>query len=106
MVNISGISISISMKITKKQATSLAKKLDINLDTVKIDEWTYGLNVELEHGKKFGAVTNITNNKLMMTAKIVIAHLLEFPDYYKRLKKMESKADAYWKKKVKKDIFN
>lgn len=93
------------MKITKKQASALAKKLDINLNTINLDEWVYGLNVELEHGKKFGAITNITNNSLILTARIVIAHLLEFPDYYKRLKIMEKKADTYWKNKTKKSLF-
>jgi len=40
-----------------------------------------------------------------MTAKIVISHLLEFPDYYKRLQKFEASADKYWSNKIKKDIF-
>jgi hypothetical protein len=64
-----------------------------------------GLNVELEHGKKFGLITNITNDNLNITAKIVIAHLTEFPDYYKRLLKLENSADKYWSTKKKPDIF-
>mgnify|MGYP003452422074 FL=1 len=70
-----------------------------------MNEWHYGLNVELEHGKKLGVITNITNDNLILTAKIAIAHLLEFPDYYKRLFKLEEKADKYWKNKTKKNIF-
>jgi hypothetical protein len=93
------------MKITKTQSRNLAKKLNINLDIIDFEEWNFGLNVELEHGKKFGSIVNITNNNLEMTAKIAIAHLLEFPDYYKRLKKMEEKADIYWKKRIKPNIF-
>jgi hypothetical protein len=31
-----------------------------------------------------------------VTAKIVRAHLNEFPDYYTRLAKMETEAEAYW----------
>jgi len=42
---------------------------------------------------------------LLLTGKIVIAHLLEFPDYYERLKKMEEKAESFWKTKNKKNIF-
>lgn len=60
---------------------------------------------KLEHGKKFGIITNITNNNLTVTAKIVIAHLTEFPDYYKRLLKLETAADKYWNKKIKPNIF-
>jgi hypothetical protein len=93
------------MKITKAQAKKIAKNFKINLDIIPIDELVYGLNVELEHGKKFGAITNITNDNLALTAKIVCAHLIEFPDYYLRLKAMETKADKYWKNKQKPDIF-
>lgn len=93
------------MKVSKKEAKNLAKDFNINLDIIDFDEWHYGLNVELEHGKKFGAITNLTNDSLKTTAKIAVAHLLEFPDYYKRLYKMEMKADKYWKNKQKKNIF-
>ena len=93
------------MKITKSQAIKLAKKYKINLDVIDINEWHYGLNVELEHGNKFGTFTNITNNNLSITAKIVIAHLTEFPDYYKRLLKLETQADKYWSSRNKPNIF-
>ena len=93
------------MKITKSQAIKLAKKYKINLDVIDINEWHYGLNVELEHGTKFGTFTNITNNNLSITAKIVIAHLTEFPDYYKRLLKLETQADKYWNSRNKPNIF-
>lgn len=87
------------MKVTKNQAKKLGKHFNINFDIIDLEEWTYGLNVELEHGKKFGIITNITNNNLIMTGQIAIAHLIEFPDYYKRLKKMESSAEKYWNNK-------
>jgi len=93
------------MKINIKQSEKLAKYYKINLDIINFDEWHYGLNVELEHGKKFGIITNITNNNLFITAKIVIAHLTEFPDYYKRLLKLETAADKYWSTKKKPNIF-
>ena len=93
------------MKIIKSQAIKLAKKYKINLDVIDINEWHYGLNVELEHGTKFGTFTNITNNNLFITAKIVIAHLTEFPDYYKRLLKLETQADKYWNSRNKPNIF-
>lgn len=93
------------MKINIKQAEKLAKHYKINLDLINFSEWHYGLNVELEHGKKFGLITNITNNNLNITAKIVIAHLIEFPDYYKRLLKLETAADKYWSTKKKPNIF-
>lgn len=93
------------MYITKKQALNLGKIFKINFDVITLDEWQYGLNVELEHGKKFGLLTNLTNDNLNKTAKIVIAHIFEYPDYYKRLAIMEDEANKYWKKLKKPNIF-
>lgn len=58
------------------------------------------MNVELEHGTKYKK-TNVTNNDLISTGKIALAHLLEYPDYYQRLEKLEKEADEYWKNKPK-----
>jgi len=51
-----------------------------------------GLNIELEHGKR-NAFTNVTNDDEILTAKIALAHLNEFPDYYTRLNKLEKEAE-------------
>jgi hypothetical protein len=91
--------------ITKTQALKLAKKFNINLDVINIEQWLKGLNTELEHGKKLGTQTNITNNNEIITAMIAIAHLIEDPKYYYRLDKMENEANKYWKKNKKPDIF-
>ena len=53
----------------------------------------------IEHGSLLGGLTNITNNNLIITAKIATAHLVEDPQYYQRLKKMELSAEKYWEKK-------
>lgn len=93
------------MKVSVKQAEKLAKHFHINLDAVDFDQWHLGLNVELEHGKRFGSTTNVTHDSLLLTAKITIAHLLEYPDYYRRLQKMEEAADKFWSTKKKPNIF-
>lgn len=93
------------MYIKKNQAKKLGKYFDIDFEIVSFDEWHYGLNVELEHGHKLGSLTNITNNSLKITARIVIAHLLEDHRYYFFLRKMEDKREKYWRNKVKPNIF-
>lgn len=92
--------------ISKKVARELAKKYNINLDVVPFDEFHYGLNVELEHGSKISKLTNITKDDPDKTCKIVIAHLLEYQNYYKYLYKMEQKLEKYWETHNKKSIFN
>lgn len=92
---------------TKKP--QLAKKPQLTLTILKSVAARVGLNkkypiglfkkamlIELEHGKR-SKQTNITNDNLITTGKIVLAHILEIPDYYERLIKMEAKAEKYWK---------
>jgi hypothetical protein len=57
-----------------------------------------GMDVELEHGLA-DPNTNVTNDDILMTGKIALAHLNEFPDYYTRLYKMEEEAEFYWEGK-------
>ncbi len=93
------------MKISKHSANIIGKKYNIDFNIVDPLEWHYGLNVELEHGSKLGSISNITNNNIDLTARIAIAHLIESPDYYRRLYKMESQMDHYWSTRNKPNIF-
>lgn len=65
----------------KDDALMIAKKLGISFDKFSLDDFVVGLNIELEHGK-VNFKTNVTDNDLEKTSKIVLAHLNEFPDYY------------------------
>lgn len=65
--------------------------LGINFDKFSLEEFLDGLNVELEHGK-INNITNVTDDDLIKTAKIALAHLNEFPNYYNKeygIKKFE-----------------
>jgi len=55
------------------------------------------MEVELEHGT-IRALTNVSNDFLLTTGKIALAHLIEIPDYYTRLLKMEKEAEEQMKK--------
>lgn len=57
------------------------------------------MQVELEHGLKCGTVCNVTDNNLFKTGKIALAHILEYPDYYQRLEKLEKQAKSFWQNK-------
>lgn len=76
------------------QALSVAG-IDISDEKYDIDAVTAGMNVELEHGKRFPDL-DVTGNDPVVTVKIALAHLREFPDYYERLEVMEREAEAVW----------
>ncbi len=56
---------------------------------VDLEQLRRGMSVELEHGRR-DPLTNVTDDDPLMTAKIALAHLREFPDYYDRLERMEA----------------
>lgn len=86
-------------KIDKSEAKSIGDKLGIDWSEVDLYEFTYGINVEFEHGTRYPE-TNITNDDPYLTGKIAWAHLKEFRDYYSRLRNMEAEAEIYWESKI------
>ena len=58
-----------------------ARVLGVYFDKFTPQDFLEGINIELEHGLK-NIRTNVTNNDLITTAKIALAHLLEYPNYY------------------------
>lgn len=59
---------------------------------VPLEDFRQGLEVELEHGSRYEDA-NVTNNHPILTGKIVLAHLKETIDYYKRLEVAEIEGD-------------
>ena len=59
----------------------VAKILNIKFDKFTPYELLEGMNIELEHGL-VNQKTNVTNDDLVTTTKIALAHLNEFPNYY------------------------
>jgi hypothetical protein len=92
------------MKISKASAKRIGDKLGINWDIISVETMQLGMEIELEHGY-INMRTNVTDNDLTKTAKIALAHLAEYPDYYERLEKMEQQAEKYWHNKKKPNIF-
>jgi hypothetical protein len=82
---------------TADQAKNIGEKLGIKWDRFDVEQFRMGMDVELEHGKRDPG-TNVTDDDILTTGKIALAHLNEFPDYYTRLEKMENEAEEYWSK--------
>jgi Protein of unknown function (DUF5661) len=74
------------------EARRIGEALAIDWNKVDFEQFAMGLEVELEHGKR-DPETNVTNNDPLLTGKIALAHLNEFPDYYTRLAKLEKEAE-------------
>jgi len=60
---------------------NVVKILGITFDEFSFNDFITGINIEFEHGL-VNPITNVTNDDLLMTAKIALAHLNEYPNYY------------------------
>jgi DNA-directed RNA polymerase alpha subunit len=80
---------------TLDEARAAGERIGIDWDVSSfgVEQFRMGMDVELEHGTADPG-TNVTDDDIIMTAKIARAHLNEFPDYYTRLAKMEAEARA------------
>jgi Mn-dependent DtxR family transcriptional regulator len=82
---------------TPEEARRIGAEIGIDWETAPFDveEFRSGMDVELEHGLH-DVLTNVTDDDPQVTAKIALAHLNEFADYYTRLERMEEEAKRDW----------
>jgi len=78
---------------TQDEARRIGEQIGIDWGVAPFDveQFRMGMDVELEHGRHDSA-TDVTGDDSVVTAKIALAHLNEFPDYYTRLEQMEEQA--------------
>lgn len=85
-------------KFSLEDAKNIGNKLNVDWEKYDENEFHIGLNVELEHGKRFPK-WNVTDDDPIKTAKIALAHLEELPNYYTLLKDMEEQGKDMLKNK-------
>ncbi|HEX6286650.1 MAG TPA: DUF5661 family protein [Acidimicrobiia bacterium] len=84
------------MFTTEDAAAALAAAgIDISGERYELKDVRDGMNVELEHGTRFPDL-DVSGDDPVITVKIALAHLREFPDYYERLAVMERDREAAW----------
>lgn len=76
-----------------EDARRVSAEIGIDWDSAPFDleQFRRGMDIELEHGLH-DPVTNVTDDDPVLTGKIALAHLNEFPDYYTRLERLEEQA--------------
>ncbi len=78
--------------ISKEEASKILRMVNTKGMDIPIDDFHQGLEVELEHGTRYEDA-NVTNNHPVLTGMIVLAHLKETMDYYKRIDVAEIEGD-------------
>ena len=80
------------VSVTQNEALEILRIVNVKGMDIPIDDFKQGLEVELEHGIRYDDA-NVTNNHPILTGMIVLAHLKETMDYYKRLEVAEIEGD-------------
>ena len=78
--------------VTKEETAKILSIVNSKGMDIPLDDFQQGLEVELEHGTRYEDA-NVTNNHPILTGKIVLAHLKETMDYYKRIDVAEIEGD-------------
>jgi len=81
-------------KITLNEAKRILREIDARGMKIEPEQFRAGLDVELEHGTMYKEA-NVTNNHPVITGKIVLAHMIESLDYYRRLEVAELEGDLH-----------
>ena len=84
-------------RFTLDEARAAGERIGVDWGSAPFDleQFRMGMDVEFEHGSH-DPQTDVTGDDPIVTGKIALAHMKEFPDYYERLERMEAEAEQYW----------
>jgi len=79
-------------RTTSEEARRVGDQIGVEWERFELEQFRTGMDVEYEHGSH-DPQTDVTGDDPILTGKIALAHLKEFPDYYERLERMEKEAE-------------
>jgi hypothetical protein len=80
-----------SQRTTSAEAKRVGDAIGVDWGRFDLEQFRRGMDVEYEHGSH-DPQTDVTGDDPILTGKIALAHMKEFPDYYVRLERMEEEA--------------
>ena len=82
-------------RTTREEARRVGDEIGVDWERFELEQFRIGMDVEYEHGAH-DPQTDVTGDDPILTGKIALAHMKEFPDYYERLERMEKEAEREW----------
>ena len=80
---------------TIEEARRVGDAIGVDWNRFSLEQFRTGMDVEFEHGSH-DPQTDVTHDDPIVTGKIALAHMKEYPDYYERLERMETEAERDW----------
>ena len=88
-----------SRRTSNAEAKRVGDEIGVDWSRFDLEQFRLGMDVEYEHGSH-DPQTDVTGDDPILTGKIALAHMKEFPDYYVRLERMEEEAAGDWATKA------
>ena len=88
-----------TQRTTSDEARRVGDEIGVDWSRFDLEQFRLGMDVEYEHGSH-DPQTDVTGDDPIVTGKIALAHMKEFPDYYERLERMEEEATRDWATKA------
>ncbi len=82
-------------RTSSEEAQRVGDEIGVDWNRFELEQFRAGMDVEFEHGSH-DPQTDVTHDDPIVTGKIALAHMKEFPDYYERLERMERQAELDW----------
>ena len=86
-------------RTTIEEARRVGDEIGVDWNRFDVEQFRAGMDVEYEHGSH-DIQTDVTGDDPIVTGKIALAHMKEFPDYYVRLERLEEDAAKEWATKA------
>jgi len=81
-------------QISSEEARRIGESLHLDWDQVDLEQFRQGLMGNHEQ-EAIDPETGQTYDGVLLSGKLVLAHMEEFPDYFTRLAKLKSEADEH-----------
>ena len=86
-------------RTTSEEARRVGDQIGVDWSRFDLEQFRHGMDIEYEHGSH-DPQTDVTGDDPILTGKIALAHMKEYPDYYVRLERMEEEAVRDWATKA------
>ena len=81
-------------QISSDEARRIGDAMHIDWDQVGLEQFRKGLMGNHEQAA-IDPETGLTYDGVLLSGKLVLAHMQEFPDYFTRLEKLKAEANEY-----------
>ena len=85
-------------RTTTQEARRVGDAIGVDWTRFDLEQFRAGMDIEIVNGSH-DPETDGTGGDAILTGKIALAHMKEFPDYYERLGRMEREAEQDWAEK-------